>query len=324
MLPSAVASIGPASTGRRAARRQPAQQLVACTAADHVHDLDLAPGDALEPLEHEPVLASERKERERTSLTAASGAGCPAAQAARSGGHIAGAQEAIVVGVEERHVGARAVSARAALRTTLPQLTATLLHQPQPHHVAQQRIVPSTPRSFVRLNSSARSAQHGPVSSRPSSDQVPRRGSRRAGGGAAPPRTPTPCRGWPPRARRRPIPVVGEDGPERRAGLDRVAGERRRGESEPLDQPARPGAAARVEQPRGRGVGDLVDQLTGEPVGEEVGNSAIRSAAAARASARSWKTVLIGIVWMPVTAYSSATGTRAKARAAMPSVRASR
>ena len=57
------------------------------------------------------------------------------------------------------------------------------------------------------------------------------------------------------------------------------------------------------------------------------GTSAIRSAASSAAepsSASSWKTVLIGIVWMPVTSYSSPALTRANARSTIPAVRSSR
>ena len=71
----------------------------------------------------------------------------------------------------------------------------------------------------------------------------------------------------------------------------------------------------------------LVTSLASSPLSQyesRSGTSAIRSATAARSSASSWKTVLIGIVWMPVTAYSSGAGTRACARATIPSVRASR
>ena len=52
----------------------------------------------------------------------------------------------------------------------------------------------------------------------------------------------------------------------------------------------------------------FVASLTSSPVNQRVnrsGTSAMRSAAASAAepsSASSWKTVLIGIVWMPVTA----------------------
>ena len=57
------------------------------------------------------------------------------------------------------------------------------------------------------------------------------------------------------------------------------------------------------------------------------GTSAMREAAARlspSSSASSWKTVLIGIVWMPVVRYSSSRVTRACARATMPTVRSSR
>ena len=48
------------------------------------------------------------------------------------------------------------------------------------------------------------------------------------------------------------------------------------------------------------------------------------ASAADPSSASSWKTVLIGIVWMPVTPYRSAAGTRSWARATIPPVRPSR
>ncbi len=57
------------------------------------------------------------------------------------------------------------------------------------------------------------------------------------------------------------------------------------------------------------------------------GTSAIRSAASSAgepSSASSWNTVLMGMVWMPVTAYSASRLTRLCARATIPSVRGSR
>ena len=74
----------------------------------------------------------------------------------------------------------------------------------------------------------------------------------------------------------------------------------------------------------------LVDSLASSPQSQYAsrsGTSAIRSAAASAAepsSASSWKTVLIGSVWMPVVAYSSACGTRPNARSSIPLVRSSR
>ena len=73
-----------------------------------------------------------------------------------------------------------------------------------------------------------------------------------------------------------------------------------------------------------------VASLRSSPVSQREirsGTSAMCSAAASapdRSSASSWKTVLIGIVWMPVTPYRSAAGTRSWARATIPSVRPSR
>ena len=57
------------------------------------------------------------------------------------------------------------------------------------------------------------------------------------------------------------------------------------------------------------------------------GTSARREAAARLSppsSASSWKTVLIGIVWMPVVRYIASRGTRSFARSTMPTVRSSR
>ena len=79
---------------------------------------------------------------------------------------------------------------------------------------------------------------------------------------------------------------------------------------------------ARVEQPGGRGV-RCSRWPARRRASRRAGRARARSAAAAASaaepsSASSWKTVLIGIVWMPVTAYSSARGTRANARSTMP------
>ena len=73
-----------------------------------------------------------------------------------------------------------------------------------------------------------------------------------------------------------------------------------------------------------------VISLAASPLSQKAsrsGMSSIRAAASSDgvpSSASSWKTVLIGMVWMPVAAYSSSRGTRANARSTMPAVRASR
>ena len=70
--------------------------------------------------------------------------------------------------------------------------------------------------------------------------------------------------------------------------------------------------------------------LASRPVSQRLkrsGTIAIRSAAASAGvprSASSWKMVLMGIVWMPVTAYSSPGSMSAWAAATIPSVRGSR
>ena len=83
---------------------QPAQQLVARAAADHVDARDVAARDRLEPLEHEAVLAGERDEDAPHGLAAVGGARCPARSqaAAIRAGMSPGARNALVVGVEER------------------------------------------------------------------------------------------------------------------------------------------------------------------------------------------------------------------------------
>ena len=134
------------------------------------------------------------------------------------------------------------------------------------------RVVPSTPRSLVRLASRAASLRHrlGQLEpeQRPGAAREDRGvlvAHRRGGEGR---------RGVVARdgvGRHRPELVVVEQRPERRAGLDQRAEDAAR-EAEPLDQLARPLAAARVEQAGGRGVGGLVGELAAEPVGEQVGD----------------------------------------------------
>ena len=73
-----------------------------------------------------------------------------------------------------------------------------------------------------------------------------------------------------------------------------------------------------------------VISLAASPLSQKAsrsGMSSIRAAASSAgvpSSARSWKAVLIAIVWMPVAAYSASRETRSKARATMSAVRASR
>src|SRR5215210_7169494 len=65
--------------------------------------------------------------------------------------------------------------------------------------------------------------------------------------------------------------VAAEQRAEHRAGVDELAGEDLGWEAQPGDDLAGPCAAARVEQPGGRGVRGLVGELAAEPVGERVG-----------------------------------------------------
>ena len=97
-------------------------------------------------------------------------------------------------------------------------------------------MVPSTPRSLVRLKAAASGPSTGSPSSRPSSDQVPL--ERTAAVGDAQRRGDERRRGVVAGHQVDVHPVAGAA--ERRAGLDRIAGERRRREAEPRDQLARP------------------------------------------------------------------------------------
>ena len=120
--------------------------------------------------------------------------------------------------------------------------------------------------------------------------------------------------------------VVVEDRADRRARLRRLAGERRGGQPEAVGDLARPAPVRASSRPV---VEAAVASLASSPVSHRAirsGTSAMRSAAASASepsSASSWKTVLIGIVWMPVTRRGRPR-TRSWARATIPSVRSSR
>ena len=100
------------------------------------------------------------------------------------------------------------------------------------------------------------------------------------------------------------------------------AGSPSRSISSPAQRPLRASSRPVVEA--------AVASLATTPLSQLVsrsGTSAMREAAARlspSSSASSWKTVLIGIVWMPVVRYSSSRETRACARSTMPAVRSSR
>ena len=172
------------------------------------------------------------------------------------------------------------------------------------------RIVPSTPRSLVRLASRAASSSTG--ARQLEAEQRPRaaaRGSPRARRAAARRRTPRRCRGRRPRRRaRRRGSWWPSSGPELVPGSTSAPNGARR-QPEPLDQLARPLAAC--ARRAGRWSRRSVRSLASSPLSQRrAGRGPARSARAASSaaepsSASSWKTVLIGIVWMPVTAYSS-------------------
>ena len=185
-----------------------------------------------------------------------------------------GRQEAVVVGIEERHVGAR--GGGEPVQLVVGRVAPARRHSCTSHRpitLRSSRIVPSTPRSLVRLYSRAGAVSTGSSSSRPSSDHVPE--ERIAARAAA--------------ERRR---------DERRRGVvarDRVHAARRRswcastgpsvvpastgspangaaGSPSRSISVARPRARARVEQPGRRRVRDLVGELAAQPVREQVGH----------------------------------------------------
>ena len=132
-LPSAVASTGPASTGRPSTSAVSRHSSSVCdAAADDVHDVDVAAAHALEALEHEAVLAGQRGRGSsaRSRRGVAGGSWPPARHAAAiRAGHVARGEEAVVVGVEQRHVGGRGLGEPVQLVVAdVAPLAAALLH----------------------------------------------------------------------------------------------------------------------------------------------------------------------------------------------------
>src|SRR5439155_21830901 len=88
---------------------QATEQLVAGASPDHVDGRQVTAADGLQAFEHEPVLASKRDEDRSHHLAAVAGL---ALTAPATGGrdprrHVAGGEEAVIVGVEERDVRGR-------------------------------------------------------------------------------------------------------------------------------------------------------------------------------------------------------------------------
>ena len=319
-LPSAVASTGPASTApaetsavswqSSALRAPPPITWIVATSR---------PVTCLEPLEHQPVLAGQRDEDAAHELARST----PAAAARR----------ARTPGDPRRHVARRAGSRRRRGRTAARRARrlgeAQQLARTSPRRVGSsarrhsctshrpitlrsRRVVPSTPRSLVRLK---------------------RRAPRRAPARRAPGRAATTCR-------REDRPSCGRAAARRRTprrcrggdGVDRHVAERRGGgagapssvpgstsspENGAAGSPsrsisvARPAPVRASSRPVVEAFVDLVRQLAAQPAGEQVGHERDAGGRGQRAppsSASSWKTVLIGIVWMPVAAYSSSRG----------------
>ena len=181
---------------------------------------------------------------------------CPAAaHAARDPRrHVAAAQQRRVVGVEQR---ARRPAPRAASRCScvvveaLPGGAHARRHSCSSHRpitLRSSRIVPSTPRSLVRLKA-ARVGRRASARSTSTPEQRPRAratGSPRPVRAAARRRTPTRCRARRPRCTG--VPAAGSPWrsstePSVLPGIDDLAGERTLRQPEPGDQIARPAAA---------------------------------------------------------------------------------
>ena len=280
-LPSAVASTGPAST-RRPSTSAVIWQSTAlrAPAADHVDRLDAPAG--------RPARAARARagtcRRARRGCCARARRSRPArvwpartqASAMRAR-HVAGAQQLLVVRVEERHVVARGlgqaqqvlVLARARGR----ERAAALLQQPEAHDVAQQarRAVDAALVREVEAPARRRRAPARRARGR-AATTCRSRAPRSCGRAAARRRTPRRCRGPRPRTRgTSPRPWCGSSEPTIGARLDELAEDARR-QPEALDQAVGPAPAARVEE-AGRGRGRrLVGDRAAEPARDQVGH----------------------------------------------------
>ena len=182
--------------------------------------------------------------------------------------------------------------------------------------------MPSIPRSLVRLTSRAASCSTGSRQLQPEQRPGAAGQHRRVLVDRRRRRTPTRCRGWRPRRPARRRARGGRAAGRARCRARPAAPNRRAGRPEPLDQPVRPLArcARRAGRWSRRSCARWPARRTarGEQVGHQRDRAARPRSAAEPSSASSWKTVLIGIVWMPVTAYSRSAGTRSNARSIMP------
>ena len=141
----------------------------------------------------------------------------------------------------------------------------------RPMTLRSSRVVPSTPRSLVRLKAAASAPRNGSADLQPEQRPGARGEHRRAlARAAAPRRTPTRCH-----ARRPSTPGSPRAGACARStppsGCPGSTGSPENGaerEADTRDQLTRPPAGAGVEQPRGRRGGHLVCELAGQPQGD--------------------------------------------------------
>ena len=271
-LPSAVASTGPATTGRPGASAVSlAEQRVLRAAADEVHDVARRgrTAAAARPRRRDrPARGCRGCSAPRPTATVGRRRRARRTSAAIRAGMSPGGRNRGSSHVEDRHRPADAAAAGAQqspARSVSPQVAQRLAEQPQAHHVAAgSGRVPSTPPSLVKFGGPASSVSTGASSSTPTSAQVPQEmyadvvGRHRA---RRPPRRPCRANRRRPRARRRrrarrtraaaaPTSVAGVD-----AAAGRAAGRGRAGSaSSASHSPVR-----HVEQPGGGGVGALGD-----------------------------------------------------------------
>ena len=185
MLPSAVASTGPATTGSAAGvGGQLAQQRVPRAAADEVDDLDrprpvsraasrdrprVRGGEAVEDAAHERRAGPAGPARPVASHASAIRAGMSP-----------GREERRVVRVDDRAAGRQRrgrLEQRARGRSGVParsHVRSDSWSSHRPMTLRRYRVVPSTPPSFVKFAAAARLAEDRLVAARrPTSDQVP-------------------------------------------------------------------------------------------------------------------------------------------------------
>ena len=183
MFPSAVASVGPASTAVPVASAvNCARSAILRAATDHANGPEMPPAHLLERVEHQPVL-------ERQTFEDGPGIGARLFRRRLAGrravrvdgaGHVGRVEERRVVGIqhgpETRDVRRRRPSTSSSYERRSPRSAHVRRHAWSSHSPPmffRTRNVPFTPPSFVKFSSRLRSVMIGAGISVPRSDHVP-------------------------------------------------------------------------------------------------------------------------------------------------------